>query len=230
MELFKYHINNVDFIVVAQPIVDNVTKKTFSFEILSRPVSIGKAFNIENYFKALSSDDVTWVASVQLMAIKAMGLGRSTLPININIHHDSLFNDAFISLISNMSNSKLIFELDGFEYDHQLLSDLRNAFYNIKSLGHEIWLDDYSVNHATDALLTELPWDGVKIDKGLFWQSSPTRLSAKVQYCKSVVDNVVIEGVEDDFLFDLSIKSSANYSQGFHWRLLNLDEVFITRQ
>ncbi|WP_039046244.1 EAL domain-containing protein [Plesiomonas shigelloides] len=229
MELFRYSINDVDFIVVGQPIIDNVTRKPFSFEILSRSVSFGKKFNIENYFKGLSEHDITWIASIQLTMLKGIIAGRATLPINLNVSHYSLFDEAFISQVSNMSNTKLIFEINGFEYNEQLLTDLRGAFRIVKSLGHEIWLDDYSVNNATELLLSALPWDGVKIDKGLFWQSSPARLSAKVKFCESIVNSVIIEGVEDDFLFDLSIKSSANYSQGFRWKLLNLENIFLAR-
>lgn len=227
MELFRYNMNNVDFIVVGQPIVNNSTNRPFSFEVLSRPVSVGKGFNIDNYFKELSCDDVTSIASMQLAMIRNLVGGRSILPVNLNVHYQSFFNDAFVSLVSNISCSKLIFEINGFEYDDNLLSDLRTAFYNVKSLGHEIWLDDYSVNNATTSLLSALPWDGVKIDKSLFWQSSPSRLSAKVKLCRSFVNSVIIEGVEDDFLFDLSVKSSANYSQGFRWQLLNLENIFL---
>ncbi len=228
MELFRYLINDINFIVVGQPIVDNVTKKPFSFEILSRAVSFGERINIESYFKKLTEHDVTWIASIQITMLKGIIAGRSTLPINLNISHYSLFDDAFISLISHMPNTKLILEVNGFEYDEQLLTDLRRAFRIVKLLGHEIWLDDYSVNNATASLLSVLPWDGVKIDKSLFWQSSQARLSAKVEFCKSIVNSVIIEGVEDDFLFDLSIKSSANHSQGFRWKLLNLEDIFLT--
>ncbi|MGL5266224.1 MAG: EAL domain-containing protein [Plesiomonas shigelloides] len=228
MKLFNFSAKNVDFFVVGQPIVDNLTKKTFSFEILSRPVSLGRKFNIEGYFNSLSAADVTWVALMQLKMIKSMGRVNSMLPVNVNIHYQSLFDNDFISMVSRVSNSKLIFEINGFRFNDYLLTDLCSAFYKIKSFGHEVWLDDYSVNNATKELLLALPWDGVKIDKSLFWKLSPEELLAKVKFCRGVVDNVIIEGVEDDFLFNLSVRSSANFSQGFHWSFMKAEDVFVT--
>lgn len=225
--LFEYEYRGLEFGVIAQPIVDNSSKKIHAFELLSRSLSVEC---IERFFGNLSVADVTDISCVQMEQVSKLVSSRGVnkdFTIHVNIHYRTLFNVRFIKLAKSISEFKFAFEIDGFVYDSSLSRKLKKAFHLIQSLGHEVWLDDYGVNNATMGLLLELPWDGVKIDKGVVWRSSQEQLCTLVHSCKFCANKVTLEGVEDEYLNALSIHSGADFSQGFNWGLL--DKLFFIR-
>ena len=96
----------------------------------------------------------------------------------------------------------------------------------IKSYGHEIWLSEYGINKSTVALLIALPWSGVKVDKEIVLRSSIRQLDSLVNVCKHYVEKVMLDGVDDEYLYNLSLYSNSTFSQGFYWNLLDR-EYFI---
>lgn len=176
--LFKYNYREMEFGVIAQPIIENRTKKVSSFELLSRSISIDC---VENFFGTLSASDVTKISCIQMSQLSEffpICKKGYNLRTHVNIHYKTLFNAEFIKLAKKIRWVKFAFEINGFECDGDQLIKLKNAFKIIKSFGHEIWLDDYGVNNATLGLLLDLPWDGVKIDKEIVWRSSQEQLCA----------------------------------------------------
>ncbi|QOH80407.1 EAL domain-containing protein [Plesiomonas shigelloides] len=219
--LFKYKYREMEFGVIAQPIIENRTKKVSSFELLSRSIAIDC---VDSFFGTLSASDVTKVSCIQMNQIAdllSVSNKGDNLRVHVNIHYKTLFNSNFIKLAKKIKWVKFAFEINGFECDAEQLIKLKNAFKIIQSFGHEIWLDDHGVNNATVSLLLDLPWDGVKIDKEIVWRSSQEQLCALVHCCKCYAGKVTLEGVEDEYLQDLSVYAGSDFSQGFNWRLLN---------
>lgn len=221
--LFTYEYRGVEFFVIAQPIVENKTKKISSFELLSRCISIDC---MENFFGNLSAADVTRISCIQMSKLSPLLSNYKSdykLRAHINIHHSTLFNNDFMKLADKMQWMQLAFEMNGFECHNSQAFKLRDAFEKLKSLGHEIWLDDYGINNATAGLLLNLPWSGVKIDKGIVWSSTQEQLYALVHNCKACTEKVTLEGIEDEYLNELSVYTGADFSQGFNWELLKND-------
>lgn len=219
--LFKYNYREMEFGVIAQPIVENRSRKVSSFELLSRSISIDC---IENFFGTLSATDVTNISCVQMSQLSdffSICKEGYNLRVHINIHYKTLFSTEFIKLAKKIRWVKFAFEINGFECHCDQLVKLKNAFKKIKSFGHEIWLDDYGVHNATLGLLLCLPWDGVKIDKEIVWRSSQEQLHALVRSCKNYTNKVTLEGIEDEYLNELSIYTGSDFSQGFNWALLS---------
>lgn len=218
--IFTYGYNGALFGVFAQPIIENNTNKTIAFELLSHNINISYIKVSSNH---LSPADITRISCIKIKKIAELLSTRRQIRqfrVHINIHYKTLFNIAFIHAAKKERVIKFAFEIKGFECGPDQKNRLKNIFSIIKSYGHEIWLDEHGINKSTTSLLLELPWDGVKIDKAIVWRSTIKQLSSLVNTCKIYVKKVTLEGIEDEYLYKISLYTNSTFSQGFHWKLL----------
>ncbi|MGL4380670.1 MAG: EAL domain-containing protein [Vibrio sp.] len=204
-----------------QPIVSNNVggcEKSLRWEVLSRGNS---ASNIEFFFKYHPRR----ISDAALKQVEI--LTKKTRPLNvcyhINIHISTLFNFSFMYEIERLlySGVKVAFEMDYFYISKKNIERVTSVFNHLNIIGAEVWFDDCTTSERDINLLMTLPWDGIKIDKTITWSGSANNLLYLVALCKKKQTKVIVEGVESNYLFKLSIKSGAEFSQGFLWESIH---------
>ncbi|MGL5008167.1 MAG: EAL domain-containing protein [Plesiomonas sp.] len=157
---------------------------------------------------------------------KVSSLFNTTCVFHINLDADALINPIFVATLLADSQVRLAIEIEHIpEQQAQFLS----AIYKIKQNGHQIWLDDFGRDNINFKLMNQKYWDGIKIDKDVFWiyRDNTELLKKIVMICHHSADAVIIEGVEKTTDCETARKSGAYYGQGFLWSDINSDEYLI---
>lgn len=145
--------------------------------------------------------------------------------LNVSRHHlkDDNFAEKFTSLVDGLGVPHDKIEL---EVTESLLTDnldkLVEVMSELKSSGFRISVDDFGSGYSSLNLITQLPFDTLKIDGGFFLKNDLTEknkkvISSVVTLAKSLNLETVSEGVETqtqvDFLRDLG----CNMIQGYFY-------------
>lgn len=145
--------------------------------------------------------------------------------LNVSRHHlkDDNFAEKFTTLVDSLGVPHEKIEL---EVTESLLTDnldkLVEVMTELKSIGFRISVDDFGSGYSSLNLITQLPFDTLKIDGGFFLKNDLTEknkkvISSVVTLAKSLNLETVSEGVETqtqvDFLRDLG----CNMIQGYFY-------------
>ncbi|MDE6030848.1 MAG: EAL domain-containing protein, partial [Oscillospiraceae bacterium] len=145
--------------------------------------------------------------------------------LNVSRHHlkDDNFAYRFTALVDSLGVPHDKIEL---EVTESLLTDNLNKLVEVmselKSIGFRISVDDFGSGYSSLNLITQLPFDTLKIDGGFFLKNDLTEknkkvISSVVTLAKSLNLETVSEGVETqtqvDFLRDLG----CNMIQGYFY-------------
>ncbi len=145
--------------------------------------------------------------------------------LNVSRHHlkDDNFADKLTNLVDGLGVPHEKIEL---EVTESLLTDnldkLVEVMSRLKSIGFRISVDDFGSGYSSLNLITQLPFDTLKIDGGFFLKNDLTEknkkvISSVVTLAKSLNLETVSEGVETqtqvDFLRDLG----CNMIQGYFY-------------
>lgn len=145
--------------------------------------------------------------------------------LNVSRHHlkDENFADKLTALVDGMGVPHDKIEL---EVTESLLTDNMDKLVEVatalKSIGFRISVDDFGSGYSSLNLITQLPFDTLKIDGGFFLKNDLTEknkkvISSVVTLAKSLNLETVSEGVETqtqvDFLRDLG----CNMIQGYFY-------------
>lgn len=200
------------FSSIAQPIISRLTLEIYAMEVLSRSP---QTFDIESFFKTISLHESMLFTCSQFELIDKV---PNEIKVSINAVNESILDIYFLNELEKINTNKVAIEIDYFTPNTNLIDDLIIIVKHIKSLGCEVWLDDYRIDHNSK-LLSSIPWTGVKIDKELVWDKMENGLSLErlIQDCKSNGFLVTLEGIENRYIYDLVKNTSADFFQGYYW-------------
>ena len=116
------------------------------------------------------------------------------------------------------------------------ISDLKLANKNIaqlQKLGFKIWLDDFGTGYSSLSILSDVPLDGLKIDRSFVNKikevdnSADTASQTESENNRTIIDafikladtlklDVVAEGIETQYQFDYLDDLNCSYGQGYY--------------
>lgn len=204
---------------IAQPIVSKNTLDIYAMEILSRSAQV---FDVGLFFKTMSTHESMLFTCSQFELLDKVD---EKLRVNINAVNDSILDMYFLNELERVNTSRIAIEIDFFTPNTKKIDEMIKIVNHIKSLGCEVWLDDYRLSDDSNLLLS-IPWTGVKIDKESVWgmMEKDYLLEGVIQGCKNNGFLVTLEGVENKFIYDLVRHTSADFFQGYYWPAKIYDE------
>lgn len=200
-----------------QPIYSSQEKKIKAWEMLS---TLRQGIDCETFFEKMSLN-----ASFRLLRwqLRIASLCVDSEAYFINVPAKLLCRSVLIDELLPSLHSGIVIEIQDPCNFISLSKKEQEVFYSmhqkIKNTGAKIWLDD--IKHEHLSLLGEriCLFDGVKVDKMSLWENrgSPWVLKSMIAYCSLMVEQVLIEGIEDNELLALAQGTGCNLMQGFLW-------------
>ncbi len=214
--------------LVYQPILNVSTNQTEGVEALMRlrlldgsPVAPGifipiaertgtimelGLWTIKAACKQLLADDRVSVVSVNVSPMQLKNPGFAT-------------SVAAILVEAGIAGNRLAFEItEG--VDMEMHSDVLRCLTDLKTLGINIWLDDFGTGFAGLSWLRMTEFDTVKIDRSFLHDSMTPRGRAMLQDMIRLIRNrghkILIEGVETEEQLRLVRQMEIDYAQGYY--------------
>jgi EAL domain-containing protein (putative c-di-GMP-specific phosphodiesterase class I) len=222
-------IENNEFYMVYQPVVDAITGKIFSVEALMRWYHNGE-FISPNQFIPLAEKN-GYISKLGLISIvesiKFLKEIDEAFNVSINLSALQLKDPNLMGLLkktieeNHVSYEKIIIEItetaviEDFNQTIEILEEM-------KALGLRIALDDFGTGYSSLSYLTRLPVDFLKIDKS-FVQSINEKeetvdlIEAIVAIAKNRNLKVVFEGVETKEQLRFLIRLGCRFAQGYYF-------------
>lgn len=153
--------------------------------------------------------------------------GRRILPVSVNFSLYEFFSSKFLDVILEL--------LDSYKIDPQLIqieitegTSQANQFLSVSIIkklqekGIKILMDDFGVGFSNIGNLRNIPWDVIKLDKGLIDNITVDPKSAQIvkfliQLCKANGMEVVAEGVDDAEQVEMLKKFRCDTIQGYYF-------------
>lgn len=100
------------------------------------------------------------------------------------------------------------------------LDEVRRPLQDLRAMGLKVMLDDFGMGASSLAALTDIPYDGIKIDRhfvSAIYSHPPARsvIEAVVTFGRSADIEVVAEGVEDAIILNELTRVGCELVQGF---------------
>lgn len=212
-----------------QPIYSSQEKKIKAWEMLS---TLRQGIDCETFFEKMSLNASSRLLRWQLRIIPLCEEGGDYF---INVPAKLLCQSELVSEILPSLRSGIVIEVQDPCNFILLTNEERKSFdimhQRIKKTGAKIWLDDVRSEHLAPLGERICIFDGVKVDKKSLWEnrSTPRALQSMIAYCAMMVDQVLIEGIENNELFSLAQNTGCNLMQGFLWpeKKLSVDYVSV---
>lgn len=226
-------LENNEFKMYLQFIVDNKTKEIVSAEALSRWETkengvAGPGQYISNMEQTglISKHDFYMFENVCRQLEKWSNTEYKNISVSCNFTRITLSEENFIDRLKeisekfNFDKSKLAIEIteDAIEKDRETAK--RNVVL-CKKLGFKIYLDDIGSGYTSLANLCDYPIDVVKIDRDILLKATTQRgkdlFWGIVALAHSLNIAVICEGVETHEQNELLSQSDCDYIQGFYY-------------
>lgn len=233
-------VNNHEFLVYYQPIINLQTQHIEYIEALARwnhpelgiiPPSHWLAIAERLSLVSLITLQVLNKAESDYHAWQAQNLHLER--ININFTEGLLVNQQALQELNIFSNPR---PWMGIEVTESIILDrsfstIKKHLCHLKKQGIEIFLDDFGTGFANLSHLRELPVDKIKIDRSFtteLLQSKEAQVIVKfiIDLASRLDKKTVCEGVENVETLELLIAMGCSYSQGFlHSEPLSFQEM-----
>lgn len=236
-------LDNNEFKMYLQFVVDSKTKKIVSAEALSRWHSpqkgiVGPIHYIGHMEQSglISKHDFYMFELACRLLEKWKNTEHKDISISCNFTRITLSEDDFIDKLIEISKqyqfdkTKLAIEIteDAIEKNREIAQ--RNVM-QCKELGFRVYLDDLGSGYTSLANLCDYPIDVVKIDRDILLKTNTDRgralFSGIVALAHSLELSVICEGVETEEQNALMLESGCDYIQGWYYsKALPLDECY----
>lgn len=226
-------LENKDFYIMLQPKCDIMTGETVGAEALVRwrdhdtgnIISPGAFIPIfEKSGFIITLDRYVWEETCRTIS-KWRKCGCKNVPVSVNVSRMHIYSDEFVDYITELVRkydippSMLQLELT----ESALLEDsekiLLPVMQELKNRGFTILMDDFASGYSSLIALQNLPFDIIKIDKGLIdninLEYNQKFLSGVVSFLRDIGKEIVVEGVEFDWQKDILKETSCRIVQGF---------------
>jgi diguanylate cyclase (GGDEF)-like protein len=221
----KNILKNNAIIPYYQPIVNNKTGKTETFEALARMLEINRVNKPYYYLETAKLFQLLPDITKVMISKVFENLKSNDLNIAINITQEDLVDNSFISFVLhcsskyNIKTSHIIFEI--IETITTIEDD--NIIKNISllnNLGFKIAIDDFGTNHLNMQKLQTIKIDYIKID-GYYIENLLTDtkiqniVESMIQFAKSIDAKVIAESVSSKEIYEKVKSMGIEYSQGY---------------
>ncbi|MFC2079242.1 EAL domain-containing protein [Candidatus Bipolaricaulota bacterium] len=231
LRIIREALENDNFVLYAQPILDLTTNRTVRYEILLRLrdhagniIPPGEFLDVAEQF-GLSGDIDRWVLGKVMDVLGDASLGED-LSFAVNLSPRSLTDPELLSMISGKDSLTIIGPV-------RLVLEITEtaAIYNIhvakdflrtlRTKGYEFALDDFGKGFSSFYQLKNLDVDYLKIDGSFVRNLSKDPVdkhlvTAMVQLAKSLGKHTIAEFVEDEETLDILRSIGVDCAQGFH--------------
>lgn len=229
----KAGIDNGEFTLYYQPVIDIKSRKIVSFESLIRWVHPKEGILAPDSFLPYILDNeemITylgkWVAERVFFQCEAWLKGGNTVLLSINISFNELLSVDFISMLKKLlrkyplvNPSQIIFEVvESIALEDMALKE--SALKEVKKLGFKIALDNFGTGLSTLSSIKQFNIDSIKIDKSFVMSMLKNKedhciVNASIQLAKAFGYVVVAEGVESKEHLPALLKLGCDRAQGF---------------
>lgn len=229
----KRAIAHNEFTLHYQPIICVKTGGIKALEALARwqqpDGEKGPGFFIGDLSKHELMEEFGWYVCEKALAQRALWVKQGkaktvTISINVSLHQlrSDTFSKKLESLIKTNNLDPGLLQLEITE-DH--VGDdraLNQLTYLSGEVGVKVAIDDFGTGRSNIARLRKLNINVIKIDKSILYDCTNDNdeifLARLVQMCRSIVDNVIIEGVETKQQRDFAIRAGVDAIQGFYYQ------------
>jgi polar amino acid transport system substrate-binding protein len=152
--------------------------------------------------------------------------GFKQIPVSINLSLAELEKENFVQVIkAQLEIHKVSSDLIKYEITEGLAMENEDRTHKqlteLRKLGVNIMLDDFGTGYTSFSYIKKIPANTIKIDRSLV---ANILVSEKDQgITKSIIDlahsigmKVVVEGVENEYVFDMLRDIGADYIQGYY--------------
>lgn len=226
-------LENRDFYIMLQPKCDIMTGETIGAEALVRwrdhetgnIISPGAFIPIfEKSGFIITLDRYVWEETCRTIS-KWRKCGCKNVPVSVNVSRMHIYSDEFVDYVSELVKKydippeMLQLELT----ESALLEDsekiLLPLMQELKNRGFTILMDDFASGYSSLIALQNLPFDIIKIDKGLIDNINQAYnqkfLSGVVSFLRDIGKEIVVEGVEHDWQKEILKATTCRIVQGF---------------
>ena len=228
----KDAIEQNQFVLVAQPVVDTRSKEVAGYEVLLRLLDEHGEFIMPNGFLpsaerfGLAPEIDRWVIVHALRTLSTLAQDNPGLRLSINLSGQTLSEpDVCTLIISELRRGKLDPSMLTFEVTETVaIANMLQAetfLGKLKEIGCSTALDDFGAGMSSFAYLRELPVDFVKID-GRFVRNMAANIvdQAMVRAMNDIAHalgkRTVAEFVENEECFRLLCEYGVDYAQGLY--------------
>ena len=226
-------LENRDFYIMLQPKCDIMTGETIGAEALVRwrdhetgnIISPGAFIPIfEKSGFIITLDRYVWEETCRTIS-KWRKCGCKNVPVSVNVSRMHIYSDEFVDFIAelvrkyNIPPEMLQLELT----ESALLEDsekiLLPVMQELKNRGFTILMDDFASGYSSLIALQNLPFDIIKIDKGLIdninKEYNQKFLAGVVSFLRDIGKEIVVEGVEYDWQKEILKETTCRIVQGY---------------
>ncbi|MDX1484691.1 MAG: EAL domain-containing protein [Alphaproteobacteria bacterium] len=228
---FRTVLNNADFAIAFQPIVDLATRKPHHFEALAR-------FNLPSSDNASPYQAITFAEQAGLITDFDLAMCAKVFEwldescsqgyrhkVAVNISGSSIGSPIFVKALHRLleqyrgHRERILFEVT----ESAKIKDLRKvntALQSLRVAGHKVCLDDFGAGAAAFQYLRDLEVDVVKIDgayvKGAFKsEKGEAFLKAMAGLCNDLGIATVAEMVEEERYVPFLKECGVDFGQGY---------------
>ena len=222
-----------EFEIYYQPIVDSKSRKIISAEALIRwkhpvhgmvrpdifiPIMEKTGFIIK-LGRYLIEEVLKQQKRWELFKFKQV-------PVSINLSLAELEKENFVQVVkTQLENHKVSSELIKYEITEGLAMENEDRTHKqlteLRKLGVNILLDDFGTGYTSFSYIKKIPANIIKIDRSLVINILTSKTDQGIT--KSIIDlahsigmKVVVEGVEDEHMFNMLRDIGADYIQGYY--------------
>ena len=206
-----------------QPEVDMVRGEVVAGELLARwrtddGIEVASSFidvarragMLEQLMVAMSSQLWAWREDTGSDLPIALNVSAAHLPALLALHAEDPIRRPFEGMRIEIAETDIIHDFEG----------ARSTLDRIRALGAQVMLDDFGAGYSSIQMLTDLPIDGIKIDRSYTARiESDARVRSLVtslaEFARSVGLTVVAEGVETAQQAELLKQLGIDRGQGF---------------
>ena len=226
-------LENNDFYIVLQPKCNIFTGEVVGAEALVRwkdhvsgeIISPGKFIPIfeKNGF-VITLDRFVWEETCKVIR-KWRDKGYKDIPVSVNVSRMHIIHDTFVEEFADLVRKYDIPpELIEVEITESALLEnsedaLQDVMVGLKNNGFKLLMDDFASGYSSLIALQRLPFDVIKIDKGLIDKIGEgfnrEFVSGIIAFLREIKKDIVIEGVEFDWQKEILKDSGGKIIQGF---------------
>jgi EAL domain-containing protein (putative c-di-GMP-specific phosphodiesterase class I) len=227
---FRTILNNAEFTIAFQPIVDLKTRRPHHFEALAR-------FNVDSGNKSpyetitfaeqaglICDFDLAMCAKVFEWLDQACTQGHR-YKVAVNISGSSIGNPTFVAALHRLlqqyrgHREEILFEVTE-SAKIKDLNKVNGALQSLRQAGHKVCLDDFGAGAAAFQYLRDLEVDVVKIDGAYVKGALKTAkgiafLKAMAGLCNDLGIATVAEMVEEEIYVPFLIDCGVDFGQGY---------------
>ena len=229
-------LDNNEFVLYYQPVIDIKTKQIYGFESLIRWRHPERGMVSPVEFIPIAEDTGLivkmgkWIYNEACKTLKqwqSSGRYSENLIMNINISTKQFWQDGFVDYIAqglqeyDLEPSTVTLEVT----ESVILYNADKAtkvFQDLKDLGVNLYIDDFGTGYSSLSYIHKYPIDGLKIDRSFVKDMVEDNKSKELVYtivmlAKNLYLNVVAEGVETKGQLDYVRIMGCKIVQGYYF-------------